>query len=677
MKRILLFALVITLGYAVMAQQVRVKSNVVSQTADFTEKVAYAPTNAGTVGVDYKIHKPAVYKSTDVVSIIPIGTSVNGYSYGYGGGQKSILAANNDLNTITHVHRMGGTLDPGGYSGDLGYDISTDGGITWTSMVEFYIATNNAGGSYFTDAARYPNHGILNPVGNTDPNYAYVCYFAPTLDGSNSSDSWGGYAWGRASIGDITDTTKHLETSKPGDNLFQYTPDGYTTTSNGHFWVSDLNQDWRSGAVVFLNEVIVNHGAWNESIMDFDYEQFTLECIMQPGVTRPAQSKVEFSPDGQIGYYAVIGDNGEVDISKDLSYFPILWRTEDSGVTWTDPIAVALAGEDGIAGVLNYLSDTEIGELFLPPLPPRDQIPFTTAFDFDLSVDGFGNPHIAVIVGVTGGTAYSISTGISPSSRYAFTSAFLLSSMDKGDEGSWIGYPLGRPVSFRGNWGDNSEDNRIQIARTSDGSKMFVAWLDTDTTISAENNAPDIWARGVNIIDHTSTADLTGPIADRPVNVTWGSSATFSAYFFAMGNEVLEDGNGNYTIPFAYQELGTVLGDPVQYMYLQDFSFNDADFIIVGMEETPAKPKAAATVSQTTPNPAMGKARFSVTLPQSTQVKVMLTNMMGQTLQTLPVRTLQAGANEITLDVSALPAGIYFYTVEAGNETITKKMIVK
>ncbi|NLO50228.1 MAG: T9SS type A sorting domain-containing protein [Bacteroidales bacterium] len=64
-------------------------------------------------------------------------------------------------------------------------------------------------------------------------------------------------------------------------------------------------------------------------------------------------------------------------------------------------------------------------------------------------------------------------------------------------------------------------------------------------------------------------------------------------------------------------------------------------------------------------------------LPQPTQVKVMLTNMMGQTVQTLPVRTLQAGANEVTLDVSALPAGIYFYTVEAGNETITKKMIVR
>jgi hypothetical protein len=674
MKRILLFALAMTLGFAVMAQQARVKSNVVSQKANFAEKVAYEPTNQGALGMDNKIQKPAVYKSTDAVSIISLGTSVNGFSYGYGGGQKSILAANTDINTVTHLHRMGGTLDPGGYSGDLGYDISTDGGLTWTLMVECYTATNNAGGSYYTDAARYPNHGILNPAGNTDPNNAYVTFFAPTLDGSNSSDSWGGYGWGRASIGDITDTTKHLETSKPGENIFQYTPDGYTTTSNGHFWVSDLNQDWRSGAVVFLNEVIVNHGVWNTSTMDFDYEQYTLECIMQSGVTRPAQSKVEFSPDGQIGYYAVLGDNGEVDISKDLSYFPIIWRTEDAGATWSDAIPVALAGEDGISGVLNYLSDTEIGELFNAPLPSRDQIPFTTAFDFDLSVDSYGNPQIAVIVGVTGSDAYSISTGISPSSGYAFTSAFLLSSMDKGNEGSWVGYPLGRPVSFRGNFGDNTEDNRIQIARTHDGSKMFVGWLDTDTTISAENNAPDIWVRGVDVVTHTSTVDAA--MADRPVNVTWGSGGMFQAYFFAMGNEVLEDGNGNYTIPFTYEEMATI-NDPVQYMYIQDFKFNEADFTLVGMEEKPVVKQIAATVSQTMPNPAIGQTRFSVTLPQATQVKVMLVNMMGQTVQTLPARTLQAGANEITLDVSSLPAGVYFYTVEAGNETITKKMIVK
>ncbi len=104
---------------------------------------------------------------------------------------------------------MGGELDPGGYSGDMGYDVSVDGGLTWTNMIEMYVAENNAGGEYYTDAARYPNHGVWNPEGNTDINNAWMNYFAPNLDGSNSTDSWGGgYSFGAVNMGDPSIKTK-------------------------------------------------------------------------------------------------------------------------------------------------------------------------------------------------------------------------------------------------------------------------------------------------------------------------------------------------------------------------------------------------------------------------------------------------------------------------------------
>jgi len=74
--------------------------------------------------------------------------------------------------------------------------------------------------------------------------------------------------------------------------------------------------------------------------------------------------------------------------------------------------------------------------LFEFPLPDPEEIPFTTAYDFDLSIDGNGDPQIAVVVGVTGEEPYSIITGISVTTGYIFTAAFLLSSTDKGNEGS-------------------------------------------------------------------------------------------------------------------------------------------------------------------------------------------------------------------------------------------------
>jgi hypothetical protein len=661
-------------GFAMMAQNAVVKPNIPFEKINRTDKVAYAPQQSAATGQEYQIQRPEVYKSTDVVSIINIGTSANAYSYGYAGGQKSILAANNDINTVTHFHRMGGELDPGGYSGDLGYDISTDGGMTWTNMVECYTATNNAGGEYYTDAGRYPNHGIYNPMGNTDPNNAFVTFFAATLDGTNGANSWGGYGWGRAKIGDVTDTTKHLISSDPDNGKFQYIPDAYTVTAMGDFWVADLNQDWRSGALVWLNETIISHGIWDAASETYTLEQEIIDCETLPDASRPALQKIEFTPDGQIGYIVVLSDNGSVEISSGMSYYPILWRTEDGGQTWSDPIPVALAGEDGIAGVQNYLSDEEIAELYLPPVPAREEIPFTTAFDFDLSVDAWGNPHIGVIVGVSV-DAYTIATGISPSSRYAFTSAFLLSSTDMGNEGSWYGHQMGRPVSFRGTFGtDFTEDNRTQICRSEDGTKMFVAWLDTDTTVSAENSSPDIWVRGYDLVLNAATANDMGE--DRPSNVTWGSEGMFQAYFFIMSNVALEDGAGNFTLPFTYQQFEAI-DQPTQYKYIQDFSFNQADFIYVGINDAPVAKQEFVTVSQTMPNPAASVARFTVTLAEAAMVNVTVTNMMGQTVQAIPARKLQAGVNELQLNVSDLSSGVYFYTVEAGKEVVTKKMIVK
>jgi len=679
MKKTLLFILALMVGFAVVAQRATLKENLPTEKANFADRVDPLPVQSHVIGKEHKANVPAQYKATNNVSIVSIGTSANAYGYGYAGGQKSLLNANSDLNVVTNFHRMGGTLDPGGYSGDLGYDISFDGGWTWTNMVECYVASENAGGQYFIDAARYPNHGVYNPVGNTDPTNAYLAFFAPNLDGSNSSDSWGGYSYGIHKLGSPSnvDTTKHLLSSRPADNYWQYIPDGYAMVSaNAEYWVADLNQNWSSGALVWLQEMIISHGVWDEAQEDFVLSQFKVPCPTQPGVGRPALQKVEFSPCGQFGYIAVLSDNGGVPISTDVSYYPVFWRTEDGGQTWTDDIAVAIAGPNGIGGVLNYLSDAEIAELYNPPLPSREEIEFTTAFDFDLSVDMYGNPHIAVVVGITGSSAYSIITGKSNVTGYAFTSSFLLSSMDRGEPGSWIGYELGRLVSFRGNFGDLTEDNRIQISRTPAGDKMFVGWLDTDTTVSSENNAPDIWARGVDIVNHTLTTNPAGQ--NRPNNVTFGSEGTFSAYFFAMGNEVLVHGDGSYTVPFTYQSMNPANpAQAVQFKYIQDFKYSDADFSIVGINENKISKVEFAEVSQTVPNPATTTARFNVTLNEPATVTVKVTNMMGQVVKTIPAASFQAGVNPVAIDVTDLTSGVYFYTVEAGKNAITKKMIVK
>jgi hypothetical protein len=224
MKKSLLLLVAVVFGIAAIAQNYSLKPNLKSEQAITANKVAFEPASAYSLGQAGQVELPNhTFKNADFVTIVNIGTSANAYGYGYAGGQKSLVNGNTDLNMVTNFHRMGGALDPGGYSGDLGYDISLDGGMTWTTMNEIYVAVNNTGGTYYADAARYPNHGVYNPVGNTDPNNAYLTYFAPNLDASNSNDpsaGWGGYSYGRAKIGDPTDTIRHLLSTH--DEFYQH-----------------------------------------------------------------------------------------------------------------------------------------------------------------------------------------------------------------------------------------------------------------------------------------------------------------------------------------------------------------------------------------------------------------------------------------------------------------------
>ena len=667
MKKSLLLLVAVVFGITAFAQNYTLKPNLKAEQLITADKVAFEPANAYSLGQAGQVELPNhTYKNTDFVTIINIGTSANAYGYGYGGGQKSLVNANNDLNMVTNFHRMGGALDPGGYSGDLGYDVSLDGGMTWTNMNEVYVAVNNSGGTYYTDAARYPNHGVYNPVGNTDPNNAYLTYFAPNLDQSNSADSWGGYSYGRAKIGDPNDTIRHLLSTH--DEYWQYIPDGYCVTNLGDYWCADLNQDWSSGTVVYQGTAIMNHGVWNEETMDFDMEQSLID-VETMNNDRPALQKIEFAPDGMTGYMAVLSDNGEVPASAGQSYFPILFKTTDGGENWSDPIEVAISGEDGIGGVHQFLSDEELGELFEPPIPDREEIAFTTAFDFDLSVDAFGNPCIAVICGVTGADAYSIITAVSEISGYQFTAAFLLTSTDGAE--TFIGYELGRQKTFRGTFGDLTEDNRIQISRSPDGTKMFVAWLDTDLPGVTDNKQPDIWARGVDVVSHMLT---TVNDENMPNNVTEFSEGMWQAYFFGMGNEVIDD-NGIYTIPFVYEDMNP--DDPaeqVQFKYIQDFSYSVFDG--VGIDDNYAD-VAAFEVSQNFPNPANGSTTVTVSLEETTTLSFELFNMMGQKVFEVAAQSYSTGVQPFTFDASNLTSGVYFYTVTAGETQITKKMIVE
>jgi len=322
MKKLLLLSLSLACVVFVYAQRnYDLKSSVKEKEISFNyfQKVGIEPVKNVNIP-DAGFNAPAT-KNTRDLTIFPIGAAANAYSYGYGGGQRTILWADDNIGVFVNLHRM--TADV--YSGNLALDISYDRGQTFSNNVQIY-ESNESGGEYNLDAARYPQGGIFNPTGNTDPDNAVFSYFCPTTRGTNGG-TWGGYCWGVAHLDNLEDTTKHVMDLH--DDVFYDVPDGYTMAPNGTSWLVDVNIDWTTGAAVYMGNLIIEKGNYNASSGDYEYEEMLLEFETIDN-SPPITSKIAFGNDSQTGYMVSLADDGSVPFAEE-AYYPIIQKTVDGG----------------------------------------------------------------------------------------------------------------------------------------------------------------------------------------------------------------------------------------------------------------------------------------------------------------------------------------------------------
>ena len=654
MKKLLLFVAFIAFGLFAFSQgnppvQPGVKvAKVPDQRVMTTGDVAVKATSIISTGVNREIDFSG-YKGTDIITIVPIGNAANAYGYGYNNGAATFVWADQNLNTVINTHRM--TVPP--HSGNLAIDISFDGGMTWEINREIYNVTIE---DY---RARYPQGLIYNPEGNTDPNNAYVAYFAASLDGSNGD--WGSYTYGTANIGDPSDTIVHYQPSDLANGYYQGVPTAYTVTQQGDVWMADaaLLDSYTS----YLGNIIMYHGTFEEEEGDIVYEKFLVpaECEYARYL------KMAFSPDGQIGFVYWNNHNGSIPYMDEWSY-PLLLKTDDGGDTWDDElISIELSGEDGIDAIKNWLSDEFLDELYGAGAWDRDELNYTTPwFNSDIAVDKWGNPHVITSVFLCAeDPGYII---ITPESFGVFD----IYSYDGGE--TWTAAVLGSLNKYDGTFQpDFREFNRLQVATTWDHTKFFYTWLDTRLEGVEDNTAPDIYARGFDMAASAMTVNELGE--DAPNNVTAFSEAMWQAYFQATSQYAFEN-DGVYTIPIVYEDLDPQnVADPVQFKYIQDFSYSDADFTIVGINEI--KETNKVDVSQNYPNPFSNFSTITVKLEVVTELSIEIFNLTGQKVYDVSNGHSAAGTHNIIIDASNLSAGVYFYTVHAGEKAITKKMIVE
>ncbi len=80
-------------------------------------------------------------------------------------------------------------------------------------------------------------------------------------------------------------------------------------------------------------------------------------------------------------------------------------------------------------------------------------------------------------------------------------------------------------------------------------------------------------------------------------------------------------------------------------------------------------------LDQNYPNPFNPSTMISFSLPASMHVRLTVTNILGQEISVLANGFMTAGVHSVRFDAGNVPNGIYLYQLQAGNMSLTKKML--
>lgn len=645
MKRILLFGLGLCMT-AAFAQNMDLE----------TKKINYQPKVSP---IDIIENQPIKGSSSKTAATgIAIGKGPNGYSLGFN--TQSAVSTIEALNSISFLHRSDYLTNSDNSSGSLRVDLSTDGGATWNNNLGPLWNPNVAAGQY-PGPARYPSAMLMNPENETAGSKAELALWATTYVNQNS---WfGGQLIGSYKM-DNSSTKLKVDTSSIETGMYVISR-AVTKIDESTIFGVQLDQDYNLST--YNDTAIMFKGLWNSTTKEFDYTKSYHSLPLQldsTGAYRRSDYKVAFDQTGQIGYMALLGYSPTY--PNYGSYHPIVMKTTDGGTTWSAPMDINL----------DAIMETTQNQTLLSILAARDsgttQVNnLTTGFEIDVAVDKNGDPHIFLNVSICGLTAVFSdgSSGNAFSFYFAWNNLVDIYSEDQGT--TYKSRIVATPEAFRGEFGINlegSEDNRPQLSMSADGSKIFYSWFDTDTQLwgTTDNNYPDFW---VNMYD-LNTNSFPHPSENMTTDITlFGSSISGT-----VAPEAWTNSDGTHTVHCVTQQMDAVTMDfldPVQYTYVAGVFPTTSSNVSITEESL-----ATFRLGQNYPNPANGATKVNMNIVKSAVYTVELKNILGQTVITQDLGFLSQGPTSFEFNVSNLKSGVYFYTVNAGALSQTKKMIV-
>jgi PKD repeat protein len=499
----------------------------------------------------YKYHPANTELSTapssnrGAVEYIAIGTSYNLYSILLDG--QNQVSYHPDINSVLFVHRQNdGT--PGG-SGGLSFDVSTDGGATWTDN---YVVTPdfNAGTSIST-GNRYPSATIYNPDGNTDPNAAFFVGNGPAL--GDYPGSWGLSFRHSANLDGSNVSEEYHVTAGEEYDFHPYSLNYYSSGSMWSVQTTYNNTGDVTADSITYQKYRVNEITYNAGTMSFDYDVTTVEPDLHTYLSAGNLEQmagygwsVDFDATGTTGYLTLLaGAEG----ASPLAIKPMIYKTTDAGATWDllpdFDFGTLLAFQD-------WTISTWDGEI----------IPFFTSHD--AVVDNEGTLHIFAEY-----ISRSTSSTEADSLYFIWNGLTGFMHLTTSDGTDWTADLMGYSTLANGVFGTVGIPYRVQASRNTNGDKVFMTWTESDSTIFTEHSAPDLLAVGYDVVSGEYT---------NVVNVTQGTDFEYSAYYATTSPVSMDDGAGTYEVPVVFSLPGADELSAPQYYYVKGITFTDADF---------------------------------------------------------------------------------------------------
>jgi len=170
-----------------------------------------------------------------------------------------------------------------------------------------------------------------------------------------------------------------------------------------------------------------------------------------------------------------------------------------------------------------------------------------------------------------------------------------------------------------------------------------------------------------------------------------GSGVNFDGHAFSIkySQQGVEEWSIHYDSPFEKEDRGQyVFVDSNENVYVGGITFDatfDWNFFLIKIDQNAPvginidveNPIADFSLKQNFPNPFNGKTIIQFSVPVSGIVNIALYDALGRKVQTLINAPYAKGKYSINWDTTAFPSGIYYYRMQFGTNSITRKAILQ